>query len=86
MNKDINHEPVVLGAAFNIRLEDLSADQRIRLVCNSCGHEGFIDPVTLLLRYQPYERLISIEKFFRCKCGARGGMSWRVVRVVLRES
>lgn len=82
MNNHISHEPVVLGAAFNIRLEDLSAEHRVRLVCNSCGHEGFIDPVMLLSRYRPYERLISIEKNFRCKCGVRGG-SWRVVKVRL---
>lgn len=83
MRNHINHEPVVLGAVFNIRLEDLSADQRIRIICNSCGHEGFIDPVALLSHYQPYERLISIEQHFKCKCGARGGTSWRVVKIRL---
>jgi hypothetical protein len=81
---NFTYKRVLISAAFNIRLEDLQPSYRLRTECYGCGHVGFVDPVSLRQRHEPYERLVALESKMKCrKCKSRGKntIGWQVVKV-----
>lgn len=81
LSDHIQETRVLISAAFNIRLEDMQPDHRIKVTCNICDRKGYLDPFRLLLEHPPYVRMVQLENKFKCKCGQKGQMSWQIFKI-----
>jgi hypothetical protein len=54
---------------YAARIEDLGADDFVKVECAACGHDALIPPSALLqgLRLQPTDRVLDLEMRFRCR-------------------
>ena len=75
------YRPITLGAAFAVRIEDLTAGDVVKVTCRTCDHVAFVTAETLQAKFKPAFRLVAIEHNFRCRhCGERGNVGWHTVR------
>lgn len=77
---------VILKPAYALRLEDIPDDHALYVECMLCGGYGLIYPWQLAKKYQPFERIVTFEKKFKCtqpSCGRRGIANWKTVELPL---
>lgn len=72
----------IIGARYNLRVEDLTAADILVVACAGCGRVYRVAPAELRARFQPYERIKTVGERFRCRsCGGRG-CEWHTERAV----
>ncbi|MEO1555858.1 MAG: hypothetical protein AAFS01_05470 [Pseudomonadota bacterium] len=75
------YRPITLGAAYAVRIEDLTTGDAVQVTCRACDHVAFVSAETLKATIRPTFRIVAIERNFRCRhCGTRGNVGWHTVR------
>lgn len=74
--------PEAIGPKYALRIHDLRNWHVLQVTCWKCGHLSLVYPSRLRQRWSGYERLMDIERKFRCtKCGNRHDNAWQVFRL-----
>ena len=82
----ICYVPVVMGAKYQIRLEDLEADFAVQFTCFSCSHISIMPAGFFKAKYQPHTRVGDLEEKFKCsKCRNQIFNSWKIVRQIRHD-
>jgi hypothetical protein len=58
--------PEVIGPKYALRIHDLRNWHVLQVTCWKCGHISMVYPSRLRRRWSGYERLMDIERKFRC--------------------
>jgi C4-type Zn-finger protein len=75
------YESMVLGTKWNVRLQDMTGADALRVTCPKCAKVWHVATHLLYLRFEPYTRIISMESEMKCKsCDRKGDLYWEIVR------
>jgi len=72
----------IIGARYNLRVEDLTAADLLVVTCSGCGRIYRLAPAELRSRFQPYERIMYVAERFQCRSCRGGGCEWHTERAV----
>ena len=75
-------ERVTLGAAWSVRISDLTAADHLSVECAMCRASWRVATWQLHARFPSHQRILDLERreMVCRKCGHRGSFSWAVVR------
>ena len=67
---------IVLGARYNLRVEDFGKGEGLELECLACGGHIAITATALKAEHPGYARIKELAVGYRCTDCGQGNMSW----------